>query len=180
MQVLPCTSAPATVSILVGSVVSNFTYAATGLDVAFTNTATGNIVVYSWAFGDGNTSSSANPNHTYTTAGTYVVSLHIEKSDDCSADYSDTITVVDIGVDELKDESILITSKNNTITIRFDHSAKDASVKIVDALGQILMTEQKVNGTTFTRTLNSVATSYVIVSVQEGNKKSTKKVLITK
>ncbi len=66
------------------------------------------------------------------------------------------------------------------ITVRFDHSAKDASVKIVDALGQILMTEQKVNGTTFTRTLNSVATSYVIVTVQEGNKKTTKKVLISK
>ena len=42
------------------------------------------------------------------------------------------------------------------------------------------MTEQKVNGTTFTRTLNSVATSYVIVTVQEGNKKTTKKVLISK
>jgi len=42
------------------------------------------------------------------------------------------------------------------------------------------MTEQKVNGTTFTRTLNSVATSYVIVTVQEGNKKTMKKVLISK
>lgn len=180
VQVLPCTSAPATVNILVGSVVSNFTYAATGLDVAFTNTATGNIVVYSWAFGDGNTSSSANPNHTYTTDGTYVVSLHIETSDGCSADYSDTITVVDIGVNELKDESILISSKDNTITIRFDHLAKDVSIKIVDALGQILVNELNTKGTTYTRTLNSVATSFVFVSVQDGDKNVTKKVFINK
>lgn len=180
VQVLPCTSAPATVNVLVGSVVSNFVYTAVGLDVSFTNSATGNIVVYSWAFGDGNTSSAANPNHTYATDGTYVVSLHIETSDGCSADFSDTLTVTSIGVNELTDESVLITAKNNILTIRFDHPAKNSTIKVVDALGQILINEQFNNGTVFNRTMTSIATSYVIVSVQEGDKKTMKKVLINR
>ena len=178
VQELPCSSSPATVSVLVGSAVSDFTYAALGLDVAFTNTAIGNVIVYSWAFGDGNTSNAANPNYTYAAEGTYTVSLHIETSDGCSADYSETITVTSIGIDEANDESVMINSKNNLLTIKFDHPAKDATIKVVDALGQILINETFNKGTTFNRTLN-IASSYVIVSVHEGEKVLTKKVLIT-
>lgn len=178
VQELPCSSSPATVSVLVGSAVSDFTYAALGLDVAFTNAAIGNVIVYSWAFGDGNTSNAANPNYTYAAEGTYTVSLHIETSDGCSADYSETITVTSIGIDEANDESVMINSKNNLLTIKFDHPAKDATIKVVDALGQILINETFNKGTTFNRTLN-IASSYVIVSVHEGEKVLTKKVLIT-
>ena len=179
VQSLPCTSSPATVNITVGNAVSNFTYSATGLDVAFTNAAIGSVVVYSWAFGDGNTSSSANPNHTYAADGTYTVSLHIETSDGCSADYSESITVTSIGIAEIKNESIVISSKNNTLTIRFDHIAKDATIKVVDVLGQILINESFNKGNIFNRTLTSIASSYVIVSVQEGENSVMKKVFIS-
>ena len=72
----------------------------------------------------------------------------------------------------------MINSKNNLLTIKFDHPAKDATIKVVDALGQILINETFNKGTTFNRTLN-IASSYVIVSVHEGEKVLTKKVLIT-
>ncbi|HEX9793612.1 MAG TPA: S8 family serine peptidase [Planctomycetota bacterium] len=46
------------------------------LTVAFTDTSTGGAATsWSWSFGDGNTSTSQNPGNTYTTAGTYTVSL---------------------------------------------------------------------------------------------------------
>jgi len=45
-----------------------------GTATQFTNTTNGNFT-YSWNFGDGNTSSSANPSHTYATNGTYNVTL---------------------------------------------------------------------------------------------------------
>jgi len=45
------------------------------LTVAFTDISTGTRTSWLWNFGDGGTSTSQNPSHTYTTAGTYDVSL---------------------------------------------------------------------------------------------------------
>ena len=45
------------------------------LAVAFTDLSTGNPTSWAWTFGDGGTSSAQNPSHTYTTAGTYSVTL---------------------------------------------------------------------------------------------------------
>lgn len=43
----------------------------------FTNTSTNNPTSYSWTFGDGGTSTAANPNHTYAANGTYNVCLTV-------------------------------------------------------------------------------------------------------
>lgn len=53
--------------------------------------AAGNITSWYWNFGDGNTSGSQNPLHTYTTAGTYTVKLAVNSEFNCG---SDTITAV--------------------------------------------------------------------------------------
>ena len=45
------------------------------LAVQFTNLTTGNASSYQWSFGDGGTSTSADPSHTYSAPGTYAVSL---------------------------------------------------------------------------------------------------------
>jgi PKD repeat protein len=45
------------------------------LAVNFTNGSSGSVSGYSWSFGDGGTSTAQNPALTYTTAGTYTVSL---------------------------------------------------------------------------------------------------------
>ncbi|PKL60993.1 MAG: hypothetical protein CVV31_13800, partial [Methanomicrobiales archaeon HGW-Methanomicrobiales-2] len=44
--------------------------------VQFTDTSAGNVTAWAWDFGDGQTSEEQNPAHTYTTAGTYMVSLN--------------------------------------------------------------------------------------------------------
>jgi PKD repeat protein len=58
---------------------SNVTGGDTPLDVAFNSTGSsdpdGTLAAYGWDFGDGSTSVSANPGHTYTTPGNYVVTL---------------------------------------------------------------------------------------------------------
>ena len=47
------------------------------LVVGFTDSSTGSVSTYSWSFGDGGSSSAQNPSHTYTSAGTYSVSLTV-------------------------------------------------------------------------------------------------------
>ena len=60
--------------------VADFTYAVTDLTVGFTDQSTdldGNVVAWNWSFGDGNTTSTQNPLHTFTSAGTYPVTLTV-------------------------------------------------------------------------------------------------------
>jgi PKD repeat protein len=61
--------------------VSDFTGSPTSGDapllVNFTSLATGTIDTWAWTFGDGGTSNAVNPSHTYTTAGSYNVSLTV-------------------------------------------------------------------------------------------------------
>ena len=69
------------------------------LDVAFTDLSTGAPTSWSWSFGDGGTSNAQNPSHTYTSAGTYTVSLtaaNDEGSD--TATRTGYITVTEPGV----------------------------------------------------------------------------------
>ena len=47
------------------------------LNVAFTDTSTGGPTTWLWTFGDGATSTSRNPTHTYSSAGSYDVSLTV-------------------------------------------------------------------------------------------------------
>jgi len=47
------------------------------LNVAFSDLSTGDVTSWSWAFGDGATSASQNPSHTYASAGTFTVSLTV-------------------------------------------------------------------------------------------------------
>ena len=61
--------------------VANFTASPTSgqapLSVQFTDLSTGIIDTWAWTFGDGETSSLQNPSHTYTSAGTYSVTLTV-------------------------------------------------------------------------------------------------------
>lgn len=51
------------------------------LTITFTDTSSGYPASYSWNFGDGGSSTSQNPVHTYASAGTYTVSLTVTNSD---------------------------------------------------------------------------------------------------
>ena len=62
------------------TVIANFSASPTSdiapLVVTFTDTSLGHPTSWSWDFGDGGTSASCNPSHTYTDVGTYTVSLN--------------------------------------------------------------------------------------------------------
>ena len=52
----------------------------------------GTIASYSWNFGDGGNSTTANPSYTYTSTGTYTATLTVTDNNNVSA--SDTVTIV--------------------------------------------------------------------------------------
>jgi len=57
------------------SFTANITVGAVPLTVNFTDISTNSPAVWAWSFGDGGWSTLENPSHTYTTPGTYTVSL---------------------------------------------------------------------------------------------------------
>jgi hypothetical protein len=56
------------------------------LIVAFTDQSSGEVTSWSWNFGDGGVSSAQNPFHTYTSEGTYTVSLTACSGGECSTE----------------------------------------------------------------------------------------------
>ena len=64
------------------------------LPVQFTDTSTGYITNWSWTFGDGGTSTSQNPSHTYTNPGIYTVTLTAGGPGGSSNPQTTSITVI--------------------------------------------------------------------------------------
>ncbi len=64
------------------------------LDVSFTDISTGNPAAWYWDFGDGTNSADKNPVHTYSTVGTYTVTLTVTNSNGTTSK-SGTITVLE-------------------------------------------------------------------------------------
>ncbi|MBN1340455.1 MAG: DUF2271 domain-containing protein [Bacteroidales bacterium] len=78
--------------------VAGFTFETNGLIASFTNTSV-NATSYQWDFGDGNTSSENNPQHTYNDPGTYTVSLTAQYID-CTNQISKNVVVSVVGTGE--------------------------------------------------------------------------------
>ncbi len=77
----PAGSSTSTMTIAVqGPPAASFTAQTAGLSVVLTNTSQ-NATAFRWDFGDGNTSTEANPTHTYALPGAYVITLRAEN--DC-------------------------------------------------------------------------------------------------
>jgi chitodextrinase len=77
--------------------VANFSFATNKLVATFTDgssDADGSIATRSWNFGDGSTSTTTNPSHTYAAAGSYTVALGVTDNQGASNVVTKTVSVV--------------------------------------------------------------------------------------
>ena len=102
---------------------ASFTSAINNLDVAFTDQSLGSPASYTWDFGDGNGSTMPSPNHTYATAGTYVVCLTVS-SGTCVDVFCDSVTVAPC---TLPTPAFSSTSSNTTVTFS-DQSVSTSTI----------------------------------------------------
>jgi serine protease len=75
---------------------ANFSFATSGLTATFTDGSSdsdGSIASHSWTFGDGGTSTSTNPSHTYAAGGTYSVTETVTDNGGATGSVTKSVTV---------------------------------------------------------------------------------------
>ena len=96
---------------------ANFSFTTTALTANFTDSSTdsdGSIASRSWNFGDGSSSTSTNPSHTYANPGTYTVQLTVTDNGGLTNSISKQVTVSSGGGVTVSIADVAITEGNGT------------------------------------------------------------------
>ena len=125
---------------ILGPPVPNFNWSANGPAVTFTNNSSGG-QSYLWDFGDGTTSTEANPEHTYATPGDYTVSLTVTNV--CtSVEKSETFNLTIVGTQELAEVSdirILPNPTSGDFRVElYSLLTTDIQLQLIDAGGRLV------------------------------------------
>lgn len=116
--------------------IADFSYSG-GITINFTNNST-NGTSYYWEFGDGDTSTTQNPSHTYTTGGNYTVNLTVYSNDTC---FTSTATqIININSTDInsinKDNDLLLFPNPATNSIDINTVVNYNSISILDITGR--------------------------------------------
>jgi hypothetical protein len=115
------------------------------LAAIFTDLSTG-ATSWAWDFGDGNTSTSQNPAHTYSSAGTYTVCL-IATANGCSDTVCHPVTVIAVGVANSMDLAVSV-YPNPSKGKFYVHTDQPLKGELSDMHGKVLLLLDLEAGTT--------------------------------
>jgi PKD repeat protein len=117
---------------------ASFEFDQAGLSVSFTNTSTDNgAASYLWDFGDGFTSTEANPVHDYSSGGVYEVCLTVFDSACATADTICNVVDLPTGVDEGAMSSLTIyPNPANYLAVIEGIPAEAEKIAVINAMGQ--------------------------------------------
>jgi len=136
-----CTKADSISISIANGVNPNFGYTTNNYTVNFSDSSN-SAITWMWLFGDGNASFSQNPTYTYSSPGTYDVTL-IVSNGVCSPDtIIKTITIQAIGLSTIIDGKQLTVYPNpirSIATINFESRSTSANIEILNTIGAIVM-----------------------------------------
>jgi len=118
---------------------ATYTYTMNNNSVNFTNTSL-NSTSFAWNFGDGNSSTIVNPQHTFANPGAYIVSL--TATTNCNEFTTiDTIIITSTTITEHNaiDFSFYPNPTNGLITLHFSSLQEDVTVQVFNSIGQKLI-----------------------------------------
>jgi hypothetical protein len=130
----------------------------------------GNNASYFWNFGDGNTSTLANPQHLYVWSPvqeTYTVSLSIANA--CGSENGSTIVYPDpLAVQEIASASFEVypNPASDVVTISFSNIPQDGNLTITDVLGRVVMNEGLTNNSIQTLDVSALPSGNYIITVK--------------
>lgn len=118
------------------SPVADFNFSG-GITVNFSDASTGSVMTYAWDFGDGNTATSANPTHTYTTDGTYTACLTVTNNEGCEDVICKTVTIAGVGIEQSNIESFAV-YPNPTSGIVQIKTSSNGNLSVINLIGEII------------------------------------------
>ncbi len=120
-----------------GFTINNTTQCARGNQFSFTDTSSvsSGTLQYDWNFGDGSTSNSPNPSHTFTQPGTYTVKLVVTASSSCKDSASAVVTVTPSAIAGFTVNKASQCSKGNQFIFTNTSSISSGSLQYTWALG---------------------------------------------
>ena len=163
----------------------NVSFAATpttvcsGQSINFTNTSVPVATSANWNFGDGNTSTTISPVHTYTAAGTYTVSLAATDANNCSGNFNSVVTIDQTPVAAFTADTLVACSNpfnvnftnNSTGAATYNWSFGDGNTSVIQNPSHVYTTPgiytvtlhiSNANGTCFD---SIVKNSYIIIDL---------------
>ncbi len=113
------------------------------LEVSFTDQSTGNVDAWKWYFGDGETASEQNPDHTYQTTGTYSVALRVDGPGGTDSLMKEDYINVTVGIKEFESKNIKIYPNPFGDYFTIHTTVPLQSVSIVDMKGNTVYNKSK-------------------------------------
>jgi PKD repeat protein len=115
--------------------------------VDFTSSSVGG-ATFSWTFGDGSTSAIENPTHTYTTAGTFDVTLVVTNAAGCSDTIIKSILVTNSSSlsenDQFNNFTVFPNPSKGLFNIQMNSNALSSKIAVMNLLGEVIVTKELV------------------------------------
>lgn len=158
---------------------ASFTYTNSYLTYLFTNGASGTGISYAWNFGDGNSSNDANPIHLYTQSGNYTVTLTVTDTCGNVKTSSQTINVVNVGLDALQAGFQLYPNPTlSDLFLQMPESIDQATLEISDLSGRTLQVHTvQQNGQAVPISLSGLSAGTYMLSIHHEQKTWTTRVV---
>lgn len=158
--------------------VPSFTFSSSMATVNFTNTTSGTGLIYSWDFGDGNTSTATSPSYTFTANGTYNVCLTAYNGV-CEGVTCQSVTITGLGINENSSDLLQIFPNPNNGNFTLSGSSTILQITLCDASGKTISSFQP-NSTSTQMNLTEIENGFYFIRVKTNNGESVRKIEIIK